>query len=282
MDAFTGRTAVITGAASGIGLALAQRAAREGMRLVLADINAAQLEEATRALPATDEAPLTLRIDVSREEDIARLADAAFSRFGAVHLLCNNAGVGLTRLSWEQTAADWEWILGVNLWSVAHAVHHFVPRMLAQTDESRIVNTASVAGLLSTPAMAAYNVSKHGVVTLSETLYAELAAQQAKVGVSVLCPAWVPTAIHNSERNRPERFGSAAPPSAASAAYHARMDQAVKSGRLTADDMASAVFDAVAAKRFYIIPHARIKQAVRLRMEDILEDRNPTPLPEKR
>ncbi|MBE7421831.1 MAG: SDR family NAD(P)-dependent oxidoreductase [Zoogloeaceae bacterium] len=275
------RTAVITGAASGIGLALAQRAAREGMRLMLADIDEARLAAAAQALPLAAEAMYTMRVDVSREADIAALADAAFARFGAVHLLCNNAGVGLTRLAWEMSAADWEWVLGVNLWSVVHALRHFVPRMLQQAEESRIVNTASAAGLLSTPAMAAYNVSKHGVVTLSETLYAELKAQQAKVGVSLLCPAWVPTAIHTSERNRPERFGTAAPPSAASAACHARMGQAVKSGRLTADDMANAVFDAVAADRFYVIPHARIKQAVRLRMEDILEDRNPTPLPEK-
>jgi len=278
MNAFKGRTAVITGAASGIGLALAQRAAREGMRLVLADIDEAKLAEAAQALPVAADALVTRRVDVSREEDIAALADAAFTRFGGVHLLCNNAGVGLTRLAWELTAADWEWILGVNLWSVVHAIHHFVPRMLQQAEESHIVNTASVAGLLSTPAMAAYNVSKHGVVTLSETLYTELRAQQARIGVSVLCPAWVPTAIHTSERNRPARFGAAAPPSAASAAYQERMGQAVKSGRLTADDMANAVFDAVAADRFYIIPHSRIKQAVRLRMDDILEDRNPTPL----
>ena len=278
MHDLKGKTAVITGAASGIGFALARRAAREGMRLVLADIDEAKLAEAARTLPRAADALVIRRVDVSREADIAALADTAFARFGAVHLLCNNAGVGLTRLAWEMSTADWEWVLGVNLWSVVHAIHHFVPRMLAQADESRIVNTASVAGLLSTPAMAAYNVSKHGVVTLSETLYAELKAQQAKIGVSVLCPAWVPTAIQTSERNRPERFGTAAPPSAASAAYHARMDQAVKSGRLTADDRAGAVFDAVAAGRFYVIPHTRIKQAVRLRMEDILEDRNPTPL----
>jgi len=278
MDAFSGKTAVITGAASGIGLALAQRAAREGMRLVLADIEEARLAEAAKTLPVAADALLVRRVDVSREEDIAALADAAFSRFGGVHLLCNNAGVGLTRLAWEMSAADWEWVLGVNLWSVVHAIRHFVPRMLGQPEASHIVNTASVAGLLSTPGMAAYNVSKHGVVTLSETLYTELRAQQAKVGVSVLCPAWVPTAIHTSERNRPERFGTAEAPSAASAAYLERMGQAVKSGRLTADDMASAVFDAVAAERFYVIPHARIKQAIRLRMDDILEDRNPTPL----
>jgi len=278
MREFKDRTAVITGAASGIGLALAQRAAREGMRLVLADIDEAKLAEAAKTLPVAADALCTRRADVSREEDIAALADTAFDRFDGVHLLCNNAGVGLTRLAWELTTADWEWVLGVNLWSVVHAVRHFVPRMLAQDGESHIVNTASVAGLLSTPAMAAYNVSKHGVVTLSETLYAELAEQKAKIGVSVLCPAWVPTAIHTSERNRPQRFGEAAPPSAASAAYQERMSQAVKSGRLTADDMANAVFDAVAANRFYVVPHSRIKQAVRLRMEDILEDRNPTPL----
>jgi len=278
MREFKDRTAVITGAASGIGLALAQRAAREGMRLVLADIDAAKLAEAAKTLPVAAGALCTRRVDVSREEDVAALADEAFGRFGGVHLLCNNAGVGLTRLAWELTSADWEWILGVNLWSVVHAIRHFVPRMLAQDGDSHVVNTASVAGLLSTPAMAAYNVSKHGVVTLSETLYTELAAQKAKIGVSVLCPAWVPTAIHTSERNRPQRFGAAAPPSAASAAYQERMSQAMKSGRLSADDMASAVFDAVAANRFYVIPHSRIKQAVRLRMEDILEDRNPTPL----
>ncbi|MBK6631691.1 MAG: SDR family NAD(P)-dependent oxidoreductase [Betaproteobacteria bacterium] len=278
MHEFKDRTAVITGAASGIGLALAQRAAREGMRLVLADIDEAKLAEVARTLPLPPDALLARRVDVSREADIAALAEEAFDRFGAVHLLCNNAGVGLTRLSWELTTADWEWILGVNLWSVVHAIHHFVPRMLAQEGESHVVNTASVAGLLSTPAMAAYNVSKHGVVTLSETLYTELAAQNARIGVSVLCPAWVPTAIHTSERNRQERFGTAEPPSAASAAYHERLSHAVKSGRLTADDMANAVFDAVAEKRFYIIPHSRIKQAVRLRMEDILEDRNPTPI----
>ena len=278
MREFNDRTAVITGAASGIGLALAHRAAREGMRLVLADIDEAMLAEVKKTLPVPGEALCTRRVDVSREEDIAALADEAYSRFGAVHLLCNNAGVGLSRLAWEHTAADWSWIFGVNLWSVAHAIHHFVPRMLAQEGESHIVNTASIAGLLSTPGMAAYNVSKHGVVTLSETLYTELQAQQARISVSVLCPAWVPTAIHTSERNRPERFGMATPPSTASAAYQERMAQAVKSGRLTADDMANAVFDAVAANRFYIIPHSRIKQAVRLRMEDILVDRNPTPL----
>ena len=142
----------------------------------------------------------------------------------------------------------------------------------------RTVNTASAAGLLSTPGMAAYNVSKHGVVTLSETLYLELTAQKAQVGVSVLCPAWVPTNIHQSKRTRPQRYGVAKPASEAAQAYQARSDQAVKRGRLTADDMADAVFRAVAERRFYIVPHSKLMQAVRLRMDDIVETRNPTPL----
>lgn len=278
MKQFRDRTAVITGAASGIGLELARRAAAEGMKLVLADIESGKLEESAATLNLPAERLLLQKTDVSREAEVAALAEAAFSRFGGVHLLCNNAGVGLTRVTWEHTTADWEWVLGVNLWSVIHGIHHFLPRMLAQGDEGHIVNTSSVAGLLSTPGMAAYNVSKHGVVTLSETLFGELAAAEAKVGVSVLCPAWVPTGIHQSARNRPERFGSAAPAAGLSAAYEERMGQAVKSGRLTAADMANEVFAAVAEGRFYVIPHRKINNAIQLRMDDIMQPRNPTQL----
>ncbi|MCX7147934.1 MAG: SDR family NAD(P)-dependent oxidoreductase [Rhodocyclales bacterium] len=278
MKHFRDRTAVITGAASGIGLELARRAAQEGMQLVLADIEFSRLEEATATLGLPAERLLLQRTDVSREDEIAALADAAFARFGGVHLLCNNAGVGLTRVTWEHSTADWEWVLGVNLWSVIHGIHHFLPKMLAQGDDGHIVNTSSVAGLLSTPGMAAYNVSKHGVVTLSETLYGELAAAKAKVGVSLLCPAWVPTGIHQSSRNRQDRYGSAAPAAGLSAAYEERMGQAVKSGRLTATDMASAVFDAIGEGRFYVIPHRKINNAIQLRMDDIMNQRNPTPL----
>ncbi|MCX7146945.1 MAG: SDR family NAD(P)-dependent oxidoreductase [Sulfuritalea sp.] len=278
MKQFSGRTAVITGAASGIGLELARRAAAEGMNLVLADIEYARLEEAATTLGLSAERLLLQRTDVSREAEIAALADAAFTRFGSVHLLCNNAGVGLTRVTWEHSTADWEWVLGVNLWSVIHGIQHFLPKMLEQGDEGHIVNTSSVAGLLSTPGMAAYNVSKHGVVTLSETLYGELLAAKAKVGVSVLCPAWVPTGIHQSSRNRQDRFGSAAPAAGLSAAYEERMGQAVKSGRLTAADMASEVFAAVGEGRFYVIPHRKINNAIQLRTDDIMNLRNPTPL----
>ncbi len=278
MKQFTDRTAVITGSASGIGLELARRAAAEGMNLVLADIEFDKLEAVAAALHLPNERVLLRKTDVSQETEIAALADAAFSRFGGVHLLCNNAGVALTRVTWEHTSADWQWVLGVNLWSVIHGVHHFLPRMLTQEAPGHIVNTASAAGLLSTPGMSAYNVSKHGVVTLSETLYGELAAAQANVGVSVLCPAWVPTGIKDSARARQDRFASSDQVSAQSAAYTQRMDQAVDAGKLSAADMASAVFEAVAQDRFYVIPHRRINQAIELRMNDILNQRNPTQL----
>jgi len=278
MKQFRDRTAVITGAASGIGLELARRAAAEGMNLVLADIEHGKLDAAAATLNVPAARVLLQKTDVSREAEIAALADAAFARFGGVHLLCNNAGVGLTRVSWELSTADWEWVLGVDLWSVIHGVQHFVPRMLKQAEGGHVVNTSSVAGLLSTPGMAAYNVAKHGVVTLSETLYGELRAAKADIGVSLLCPAWVPTAIHESARNRPDRFGAAKPAAGLSAAYEERMGQAVKSGRLTAADMANEVFAAVMEDRFYVIPHRKINNAIQLRMDDIMNLRNPTPL----
>ena len=278
MKEFQGRTAVITGAASGIGLELTKRALAEGMNVVMADIEQDKLAAAAQALGVDAARILTRRTDVSREEEIAALADAAFTRFGGVHLLCNNAGVGLTRVTWEHTTADWSWVLGVDLFSVIYGIQHFVPRMLAQGDEGHVVNTASAAGLTSTPGMAAYNIAKHGVVTLSETMYGELLAAKAKVGVSVLCPAWVPTAIHDSARNRQEHFGQPKPADPLSAAYHERMGKAVKSGRLTATDMASEVFAAVQENRFYIIPHRKLNNAIQLRMEDIMNLRNPTQL----
>ncbi len=278
MKDFAQRTAVITGAASGIGLELAKRAAAEGMNLVLADIEEAKLAAAVQEIGIDAARILTKKVDVSREEEIAALADDAFARFGGVHLLCNNAGVGLTRVTWEHTTADWNWVLGVDLFSVIHGIQHFVPRMLKQAEGGHVVNTASAAGLTSTPGMAAYNVAKHGVVTLSETMYHELKAAEAKVGVSVLCPAWVPTGIHQSARNRQESFGTAKPAEGLSAAYDERMGQAVKAGRLTATDMANAVFEALKEDRFYVIPHRKLNHAVQLRMEDIMNLRNPTPL----
>ncbi len=279
MKDFRNRTAVITGAASGIGLELARRAAAEGMNLVLADIEATKLDAAAASLGIAANRILARPTDVSREDEVAALADAAFERFGGVHLLCNNAGVGLTRVAWELSTADWNWVLGVDLWSVIYGVQKFLPRMLEQPEGGHVVNTSSVAGLLSTPGMAAYNVAKHGVVTLSETLYGELLAAKARIGVSLLCPAWVPTAIHESARNRQDRFGEVTPAAGLSATYEERMAAAVKSGRLTATDMANEVFAAVAEDRFYVIPHRKINNAIQLRTDDILNLRNPTQLP---
>ena len=280
MNNFKGNTAVITGAASGIGLALARRSAAEGMNLVLADIDIDGLAKAAATLGVDSGRLLTYRVDVSQAEDIKHLADAAYEHFGAVHLLCNNAGVAVNRVMSELTVRDWEWVLGVNLWSVIHGVSEFLPRMQAAGVSAHIVNTASAAGLLSTPGLAAYNVSKHGVVTLSETLYRELELSQSPVGVSLLCPSWVPTGIGHSARNRPAEFGDSRQPGALSEAIGQGIGQAMATAPLTADDMADATFAAVRDGRFYVIPHHDIKAAVSLRMNDILEARNPTQLPD--
>ena len=272
---FSGGTAVITGAASGIGLALARHAAAEGMNLVLADIDANGLRSAADSLAIASERVLCVPTDVRHGEAIEALANAAYARFGAVHLLCNNAGVALGRLYWEHTVQDWEWVLGVNLWSVIHGVRIFLPRMQAAGLPAHIVNTASAAGLVSTPGVAAYNVSKHGVVTLSETLFHELRLVGSPVGVSVLCPAWVPTGIGQSERSRPADAGQAQAPGDISAAIARRIGKAIASGHLSADDIANETFTAVAERRFYVIPHRGINASIEPRMQAILAQTDP-------
>jgi NAD(P)-dependent dehydrogenase (short-subunit alcohol dehydrogenase family) len=214
-----------------------------------------------------------MRCDVRHGEEVQALADAAMAKFGAVHLMFNNAGVGSGGLIWENTQADWEWVLGVNLWGVIHGVRAFVPRLLAR-NEGHIVNTASVAGLISPPGTAAYNVTKHAVVALSETLYHDLRERNAAVGVSVLCPAYVPTGIADSERNRPAGVEPTVK-TKETLAREAMLRKAVSSGRLSADDVARAVVQAVKEERFYVLTHPRIKGAIRARMEDILEERAP-------
>ena len=274
-----GGTAVITGAASGIGLSLVGKAIFNDMNLVLADIDESKLKEVIASLNYPREKIRYLKTDVSLESDIRKLADFSFHEFGEVNLLCNNAGIGMNRTSWDHSHADWEWVIGVNLYSVTHAIRHFVPRMLAQKNPGHIVNTASVAGILSTPGMAAYNASKHAVVTVSETLFQELKEINASIGVSVLCPAWVATGIHQSQRNRQDRFGKhEIPPEGLSRSYEDRMAKAVHAGKLTADDMANEVFKAINENIFYIIPHRKINNAIELRMQDILTLRNPTSL----
>jgi NAD(P)-dependent dehydrogenase (short-subunit alcohol dehydrogenase family) len=276
MKQFRDKVAVITGSASGIGLALARRCAAEGMRLAMADIEEAPLAAAAAELRAAGAQVLALRTDVSKAKDVEQLAAQALHAYGGVHLLFNNAGVGGVRVkSWEATAKDWQWVLGANLWSVIHGVRVFTPIMRAQDAEGHIVNTASVAGFISQGTSAPYSVSKHAVVTLSETLYYELCAEQSKVGVSVLCPAWVNTNIWNAQRNRPSELQDLAD-TEAEKARREEVRKVLEKGRVTAVDVADMTFEAIAAGRFYIFPHPKIARDIRTRMEDILALRNPT------
>ena len=203
MKDFQDKVAVVTGAASGIGRALAGKSAQVGMKVVLADIEESALKQAEDELKASGAQVLAMRTDVSQAAEVERLAQKAFETYGAVHLLFNNAGVAAGTTVWESSLTDWQWVLGVNLWGVIYGLHYFVPRMLAQDTEGHIVNTASAAGLISSQGLGIYKVSKHGVVTLSETLALELAARGARLKVSVLCPEWVNTRIIDAERNRP-------------------------------------------------------------------------------
>jgi NAD(P)-dependent dehydrogenase (short-subunit alcohol dehydrogenase family) len=276
MKEFKDKVAVITGAASGIGRALAERCVHEGMRVVLADVEVAALTETEASLKASGATVLAVRTDVSQARDIEALAKQTWAVFGAVHLLCNNAGVaGTAAPVWESTRADWEWVLGVNLWGVIHGVRVFVPLMLAQETECHIVNTASMAGLISCPGLAAYKVSKHGVVTLSETLHHELAERGTKVKVSVLCPGVVNTRILESARNRPGHLPTTEPLDPASRAGWEALHQLVPAG-MPPGQVAAAVFAALRKDQFYIFTHPEDKAAVRTRMEDILQERNPS------
>jgi NAD(P)-dependent dehydrogenase (short-subunit alcohol dehydrogenase family) len=280
MDHFQNKVAVITGAASGFGREFARIGARLGMKLVLADVQQEALD-ATRAELEQQGAQVTaLRCDVRRGEEVQALADEAMRAFGAVHLVFNNAGVGAGGLIWENTQADWEWVLGVNLWGVIHGVRIFTPLMLecARRDSSyqgHIVNTASMAGLLNPPTMGIYNVSKHAVVSLSETLYQDLKLVDAPVGASVLCPYFVPTGISASHRNRPDELKDQGAPTASQRAAQAMSDKAVSSGKVTAAEVAEKTFDAIRANQFYIYSHPEALGNVQHRMEDIVAGRNP-------
>jgi NAD(P)-dependent dehydrogenase (short-subunit alcohol dehydrogenase family) len=274
---FQGKVAVITGAASGIGRALADRCVREGMKVVLADVEGGALARTEAAMKASGATVLTVRTDVSQGRDVEALAQETLDAFGAVHLLCNNAGVaGTAAPVWESTVADWEWVLGVNLWGVIHGVRVFVPLMLSQETECHIVNTASMAGLISCPGLGAYKVTKHGVVSLSETLHHELAERGAKIKVSVLCPGIVNTRIMESARNRPGHPPATGPLDSASGAGWEALRQLVPAG-MPPGQVAAAVFAALREDQFYILTHPEDKESVRTRMEDILQERRPTP-----
>ncbi len=276
MNTFTGKTAVITGAASGFGRELAILCAQEGMNLVLSDVDAQGLS-GTQALLPNGTRTLLQTCNVGDAAEVESLAQQAYARFGSVALLFNNAGVAVGGPTWTTTLEDWKWVLDVNLMGVVHGVRSFVPRMLQQTEPAHVINTASVAGLLSVPASSVYCVSKHAVVTLSECLHHELTAASAAIKVSVLCPAFVNTGIADAARNRPKELAAANP---LAAPYEERVRQATRAGKLSAADIARITFDAIREERFYILPHRAIKAAVEMRMQDILNERTPTnPMP---
>ncbi|MFZ9285975.1 MAG: SDR family oxidoreductase [Burkholderiaceae bacterium] len=276
---FKGKTAVLTGAGSGFGLECARIGARLGMNLVLVDVQQDALDRAAAEMTAAGAQVLARQVDVSKGEQIEALSRETQQRFGAPHFIFNNAGVGAGGLVWENTVADWEWLLGVNLWGVIHGVRCFTPMMLdaAKKDPAyrgHIVNTASMAGLLTPPNMGIYNVTKHGVVSLTETLYQDLRLVTDQVSASVLCPYFVPTGISQSHRNRPGDL-PADKPTKSQLIGQAMSDKAVSSGKVTAAEVAQKVFDAIRADQFYIYSHPQALGNVQQRMEAIVMQKNP-------
>jgi NAD(P)-dependent dehydrogenase (short-subunit alcohol dehydrogenase family) len=282
MTTWQGGIAVITGAASGFGLEASRIAARRGMRVVMADVQADALEAAAAEVRGLGATVLPHRLDISKAAEVEALGQATLQAFGAPNFLFNNAGVGAGGLIWEHTLKDWEWVIGVNLMGVAHGVRVFTPMMLAaaQADPAwrgHIVNTASMAGLLNAPNMGVYNVTKHAVVSLSETLYQDLSLVTDQVRAHVLCPYFVPTGIHRSERNRPEAFADAqSQPTKSQLIAQAMSDKAVTSGKVSAAEVSQFVFDAMDENRFYIYSHPRSLANVQTRLEDIMTPRNPS------
>jgi NAD(P)-dependent dehydrogenase (short-subunit alcohol dehydrogenase family) len=276
---FKGKTAVLTGAGSGFGLECARIGARLGMNLVLVDVQQDALDQASAEMQAAGSPVLARRVDVADAAQMESLAQAVQERFGAPHFVFNNAGVGAGGLIWENTLADWDWVMGVNVWGVIHGVRLFTPMMLAaaQADPAwrgHIVNTASMAGLLTAPNMGIYNVSKHAVVSLSETLYQDLRLVTDQIGASVLCPYFVPTGISQSHRNRPSTL-AANRPTKSQLIGQAMSDKAVGSGKITAAEVAAKVFAAIEADQFYIYSHPQALGNVQQRMEAIVQGINP-------
>lgn len=280
MKQFKDKVAVVTGAASGIGRALAGRCVREGMRVVLADVEAPALARAEAELREAGADVLAVLTDVSQAADVEALARVTLDAYGAVHLLCNNAGVSAGSTAWESTVNDWQWVIGVNLWGVLHGLRVFLPIMLERDAESHIVNTASVAGLISYAPDAPYHVTKHAIVALSEKLYYDLAWRGARVHVSVLCPGLVHTQIMDAGRNRPPALRNAPATTtltpevtAALEAYRHAIEAGMSPGRV-----ADCVFQAIVDGQFYILTHPEFKPMIEARMEALVTGQNPPDL----
>jgi NAD(P)-dependent dehydrogenase (short-subunit alcohol dehydrogenase family) len=273
MEDLQGKVAVITGGASGIGRAVADKAVTKGMKIVLGDIEEGPLKVAVDDLTSTGAEVLGVVTDVSDRASVEALRDAALERFGAVHLVHNNAGIGLGGPIWEVTEEDWRWILGVNLWGVIHGVATFTPLLLEQ-GEGHIVNTASIAGIIVAPFLGPYNATKQAVVAISETLFKDLQAVGAPVGVSVLCPGFVQTRIDDSERNRPEW----APQREVEGAEELRgLVSDMVNGGIAPTSVADRVIDAVQTNTFYILTHPELEGAITTRFDDIVQGRAPSP-----
>jgi NAD(P)-dependent dehydrogenase (short-subunit alcohol dehydrogenase family) len=271
MQDLVGKVAVVTGAASGIGRALAERFADEEMRVVLSDIEAVPLQAAVAALRARSRAVDGVVADVSRADSVAALAAEVRARYGNVHVLCNNAGVlgGSTGPIWDATVNDWQWMLGVNLWGVIHGLREFLPAMLAHGEAGHVVNTASTTGLVTGENV--YSVTKHAVVALSEGVYVGLQRQGARIGCSVLCPTFIATRVRAAERNRPLELanpGTQIPVDGPS--RYARFER-------TPAFIAQAVVDAIRADQFYVNPSAELDPFVESRMTNLLARTNPSP-----
>jgi NAD(P)-dependent dehydrogenase (short-subunit alcohol dehydrogenase family) len=275
------KTLVITGAASGFGLEFARLGAARGDNIVMADVEQIALDAAAAEIRAIAVEVLAQRVDVSKPEQIDALAAETLSRFGAPHWVFNNAGVGSGGFVWENTLKDWDWVMGVNVMGVVHGVKAFTPMMLerAKAEPSYrgcIINTASMAGLLNAPTMGVYNVSKHAVVALTESLYQDLLLVSDQVTAALLCPFFVATGISQSHRNRPAELKNGSKPTASQLVSQAQSDKAVGSGKVSAADVAKRVFEAVTAGEFYIYSHPKALKVVETRMRDILDARNPT------
>jgi NAD(P)-dependent dehydrogenase (short-subunit alcohol dehydrogenase family) len=279
MKEFKGKVAVVTGAASGIGREIAYYCAKEDMKIVLADVEEEALAALEKDMLTDGVNALTMRVDVSKPDEVENLATKSYDHYGATHLLFNNAGVAGHGLIWEATLSDWEWILGVNLWGVIHGIRSFVPRMIEQDTEGYIVNTASVSGILAPPFQGAYNVSKHGVVALSETLNHELTMRQTKRKVSVLCPAYVNTGVIDSDRNRPEDLKNDPAEIKEHPEYDTYIESVIQQIKTALDPnrVAELVFDAIRDEKFYIHTHDELKKFIRGRMEDILSETRSRP-----
>ena len=273
MEDLQGKVAVITGGASGIGLAVAERAAAEGMKIVLGDIEEGPLAQAVEDLTGAGAEAIGVRTDVSDRASVEALRDGALDRFGAVHLVHNNAGIGLGGPIWEVTEEDWRWILGVNLWGVIHGVATFTPVLIEQ-GEGHIVNTASIAGLIVAPFLGPYNATKQAVVAISETLFKDLQTVASPVGVSVLCPGFVQTRIAESNRNRPDWAPDL---DTMGAAEVQGVVQNLVDGGIAPDTVAERVIDAVRANTFYILTHPELDIAITTRFDDIVQGRAPSP-----